>query len=84
MLGRVEQRLHRRPAGSVGCQERLRHQPRTSSSGTKNSPARSTWLPGRVVVAGIQRQPGHPMPAAPDPLGQQDGLAVPARPELGA
>ena len=35
--------------------------------------------PGRVVVASIQRQPGHWMPAAPDPLGQQDGLAVPGR-----
>ena len=35
--------------------------------------------PGRVVVAGIQRQPGHWMPTAPDPLGQQDGLAVPGR-----
>ena len=35
--------------------------------------------PGRVVVASIQRQPGHGMPAAPDPLGQQDSLAVPGR-----
>ena len=35
--------------------------------------------PGRVVVAGVQRQPGHGMPAAPGPLGQQDRLAVPGR-----
>ena len=35
--------------------------------------------PGRIVIAGIQRQPGDPMPAAPDPLGQQDRLAVPGR-----
>jgi hypothetical protein len=25
--------------------------------------------PGRIVVAGIQRQPGHRIPNAPDPLG---------------
>jgi hypothetical protein len=36
--------------------------------------------PGRIVVASIQRQPGHQMPAAPDPLSQQDRLAVPGRP----
>ncbi len=36
--------------------------------------------PGRVVVAGIQRQPRRRQPAAPDPLGQQDRLAVPGRP----
>ena len=35
--------------------------------------------PGRIVVASIQRQPGHWMPTAPDPLGQQDSLAVPGR-----
>ena len=35
--------------------------------------------PGRIVVASIQRQPGHRVPNAPDPLGQQDGLAVPGR-----
>ena len=35
--------------------------------------------PGRGVVTGIQREPGHRLPAAPDPLGQQDSLAVPGR-----
>jgi hypothetical protein len=35
--------------------------------------------PGRIVVASIQRQPRHRLPNAPDPLRQQDGLAVPGR-----
>jgi len=35
--------------------------------------------PGRVVIAGIQRQPGRRPLGAPDPFGQQDGLAVAGR-----
>ncbi len=35
--------------------------------------------PCRVVVAGVQRQPGHRPPAAPSPVGQQRRLAGPGR-----
>jgi hypothetical protein len=35
--------------------------------------------PGRVAVAGVQRQPGHRPPVLAGPVGQQDGLAEPGR-----
>ncbi len=35
--------------------------------------------PGRVVVAGVQRQPGDRPAAGPGPVGQQGGLAEPGR-----
>ena len=35
--------------------------------------------PRRIVVRGVQRQPGHRPPATPGPVGQQDSLAGPSR-----
>ena len=62
--GRAEERAH--PSGEP--------RPRLVQRGHTMAPE-----PRRIVIANVQRHPRHRLLAAPRPVGQQDGLAVPRR-----